>query len=78
MTEVRKLEPYEFRCEMCGQIFNKGWTDEDAREESKLLGIPDEEPCGLVCDDCFSLTPWGRGDLEEAAKYYASRPRGEK
>jgi epoxyqueuosine reductase QueG len=44
---------------MCGGIFEKGLTDEEAiaEAESKGLNVSD---CDLVCDDCYKKTPWGK------------------
>lgn len=45
----------EYRCDACGGIFEKVWTEEEAIEEH--MGGPHGhvpvEQCGLVCDDCF-------------------------
>ena len=45
---------HQFRCEDCGEIFDKGWTDEEALAELKqnFKGWPADE-CDLVCDDCY-------------------------
>lgn len=49
-----KLGPNEFRCAMCGGIFEKGRPDEEAvAEREKLFGFLREEECDLVCEDCF-------------------------
>lgn len=51
----------EFQCAMCREVFEKGWTDEEAEAELVALwgNIPKEE-CGTVCDDCFRTLPIGR------------------
>jgi hypothetical protein len=56
----------EFKCEMCGGVFEKGWSDADAIEEAVNNGVA-EEPCGVVCDDCFKKTPWYKPDPIRAA-----------
>ena len=40
---------------MCGGVFEKAWTDEEALAESKsnFGEIPQEERA-VVCDDCFN------------------------
>jgi hypothetical protein len=60
----------EYKCQACGGVFEKGWSDEEAAAE---LGetFPDFAPidCGLVCDDCWQkhfapaqgMAPEGRG-----------------
>ena len=43
-----------FTCEMCGNTFEKGWTDEEAQDEARQIfgEIPPEEQA-LTCDDCW-------------------------
>lgn len=47
----------EYKCAMCGGIFEKGWTDEEAVEECKE-NFGEEMTCTgdneMVCDDCYS------------------------
>lgn len=52
------LRPCDYRCEMCGDIFEKGWTDEEATTGALSVGV-DPTDAGLVCDACYKLTPWG-------------------
>lgn len=43
-----------YTCDWCEGTFAKGWTDEEAEEESlRLFGklAPDDRV--LMCDDCF-------------------------
>ena len=49
-----KLKENEYQCEICMGIFEKGWSDEEAKQEAlDIWGeIPNEER-GLVCDECF-------------------------
>lgn len=44
----------EFRCEACGEVFPKAWTDEEAEAECEenFPGLPEGERA-VVCDDCF-------------------------
>ena len=45
----------QYRCAQCGGIFDKGWTDEEARaeqEDNGWLEIPDDF-MAVVCDDCY-------------------------
>jgi len=55
MTQ-EKLADDEYRCEMCKQVFKKGWTDEEAAAEAeKHFGkIPPSE-AATVCDDCYEI-----------------------
>lgn len=43
-----------FRCAVCGNVYEKAWSDEEAMKESRELWgeIPEEER-EVVCDDCF-------------------------
>jgi hypothetical protein len=69
----RKLCPNEYECKGCHQIFHKGWSDKEAREEFHE-NFPDEpldEQVDLVCEDCYQLimkdmqdNPWKYEGLE--------------
>ena len=48
-----------FTCAMCGETFQKEWSDEEAQFEAGENGLSVDE-CGLVCDDCYKKTPWGK------------------
>ena len=50
-----------YKCEMCHEEFEFGWGDEEAKQEAIDNGF-DVNDCGVVCDDCYKLTPWGRED----------------
>ena len=45
----------EFRCAMCGGVFEKGNSDEEALEElnGNFPNI-DIDDCELVCEDCYN------------------------
>ena len=49
----------EYQCADCGGIFEKGRSDEEAKNEAKeLFGIEDEDieqgnDVAVICDDCF-------------------------
>ena len=53
------LKPNEYQCADCGGIFEKGRSDEEAKNEAKeLFGIEDEDieqgnDVAIICDDCF-------------------------
>lgn len=44
----------QYTCENCNQIFNKLWSDEEAKKEyeSSSYYMPNEE-VAVICDDCF-------------------------
>lgn len=44
----------DYRCDRCGKTFGKGWTDEEAMDESRrLFGPVPTEDLAVVCGDCF-------------------------
>lgn len=44
----------EYRCAACGGVFEKGWTEDEARGElADTFAIPVED-CEIVCDDCYN------------------------
>lgn len=48
------MKENEYQCAMCGGIFEKEWTDEEAEAELKeIFGDVPKENCGIVCDDCY-------------------------
>jgi NAD-dependent SIR2 family protein deacetylase len=49
-----KLEPDEYRCAMCGGVFKKGQTDEEAMKEcDDNFGKLNPEHLAVICDDCY-------------------------
>jgi hypothetical protein len=52
----RKIKKNEYQCEICKGIFEKGWSDEEAKAEfyENNPTIPIEES-GLICEPCFQL-----------------------
>lgn len=48
----------QYKCEMCGGVFVVAWTDEEAKQEAAENSF-DVAECGIICDDCYKLTPWG-------------------
>lgn len=46
------MEANDFQCVMCGEAYEKGWTDEEAKVEAKDLWGIEKGP--VVCDDCFN------------------------
>jgi hypothetical protein len=45
----------QFTCAVCGETFDKAWSDEEAEAEAAELWTPDELAVGIsvTCDDCF-------------------------
>lgn len=49
-----ELAPDEFRCAQCGEVFKRGRSEEEAREEARSLwGNLQPEQEAVVCDTCF-------------------------
>lgn len=51
---TERLKANEFRCAICGGVFTKGWSEEEAIAEMKK-DFPDFilEQCDVICDDCY-------------------------
>lgn len=52
------MEPNEYKCARCHGVFSKetdGWSDEQAKEETKdIFGfLPGDNDLAIVCDDCW-------------------------
>ncbi len=46
----------EYKCSMCKKVYQKGWTEEEAKKEyEKNFGVSlDQVEVALVCDTCYS------------------------
>lgn len=54
MNKKKNLSHDEFLCEMCGGIFNKGISDEQAmKEKIELFFDAPLDECDIVCENCF-------------------------
>lgn len=48
------LKPNEYQCAKCKEIFEKGWSDEEAHaEKEKLFPQLEPEDEAIICDECF-------------------------
>lgn len=47
----------KYTCSMCGETYEKEWSDEEADKEcEELFGVTKADvACDVVCDDCFQL-----------------------
>ena len=55
MKQQPPLAPNEYRCAQCHEVFEKGWSEEEAQAEKTANGwgdIPMKE-CSVICDDCY-------------------------
>ena len=48
------MKENEYQCAMCGKVYKKKWSDEEAWEEHDS-NFPGEshETAAIVCDDCY-------------------------
>jgi len=46
--------PNQYRCDACGGVFDKGWSDDEAAAElsENFPGFTPEDS-GIVCDSCY-------------------------
>ena len=68
---MKGLSNNEYQCARCGEVYEKGWTDEEAdAEATKIFGKhPDQwkDEKAVICDDCFKeVVP---ADHPEELKY---------
>jgi hypothetical protein len=49
-----RMEPNEYQCARCLEVFEKAWTDEEAEAEAAENGFQGMDTC-VVCDDCYNL-----------------------
>ena len=51
------MKDNEYKCANCGNIYEFGWSDEEAKAEAETnFGKPVDEWVGgaaVVCDDCY-------------------------
>ena len=65
-VEPQQLASNEYRCEDCGNVYEKGWTDEEASQESQAaFGITTG---AVVCDDCYNKIMYNRATKIKAAQ----------
>ncbi len=50
------MKPNEYKCNSCQNIYEKGWTDEEAENEAKeIWGEIQQVEMAIICDDCFNV-----------------------
>ena len=57
-----------FTCARCGGIFNKGWSDAEAKAKyrANMPEVPPDEPTDLLCDPCYQrFMAWLEAHPEE-------------
>jgi len=52
------MKDNEYKCDACGEIYEYGWTEEEAKKESvknwgENMDIENEETTAIICDDCY-------------------------
>jgi hypothetical protein len=57
---MARLKTNEYKCEACGGVFEKGWSDDEAVAEldATFGGVPVED-CAIICDDCYRKMGFG-------------------
>jgi hypothetical protein len=57
-----KLKANEYQCSACGEIYEYGWSDDEAQaeyEENFPTYAKRNDPVDIVCDDCYlQLIAW--------------------
>lgn len=49
-----QIKDNEFRCEKCGKVFPKGWSDQEAADELRRnLSEDPKADDAIVCDACY-------------------------
>ena len=49
------MKDTEYKCDSCGNIYEKGWSDEEAeKEQLEVFGYIPLEERAIICDDCFN------------------------
>jgi len=52
--QSRILAPNEYRCMLCGQVYEKGWSEEEAMAESRAIwGQIPQQNLAVICDECW-------------------------
>jgi DNA-directed RNA polymerase subunit RPC12/RpoP len=63
------MKDNEYKCASCQNIYEKGWSDEEAEKEVKEIWgeIPQEQRV-VICDDCFNRR--SPAEVKEMGKEY--------
>lgn len=70
---MEQVKENEYECGHCHEVYEKGWSDEEAEKEAQdTFGKPSEEWVGgkvTVCDDCYQkMHPKDNPELVEETK----------
>lgn len=51
-----KIKHNEYQYEKCGEVYEKGWSDEEAQKEAEEIWTPKALASGtaIICEDCFN------------------------
>lgn len=50
------MKENEYKCDQCGNIYEFGWSEEEAEKEMKEnWGDISKEDMAIVCDDCYDV-----------------------
>lgn len=69
----KELKKNEYKCAHCGNVYEYGWSEEEAKAEAEsTFGKPVEEWVGgaaVICDDCYQkMNPAENPDAVQFAK----------
>jgi hypothetical protein len=72
MFRENVMKKNEYKCDICQNVYEKGWTDEEAEQEVKeIWGHIPAEDRAVICDDCFNhRTP---KEVKEMGNEYKSK-----
>ena len=60
---IKERDMEEYKCAMCGGIFEKTTPEEEAKAElKKFFGDISINDCNIICDDCWEIV---RPDKQE-------------
>lgn len=51
---MKKTESDTYQCDMCEGVFEKGWSDEEAKQEYDETHTEPFEESAIICDNCFN------------------------
>ena len=70
------MKKNEYRCTMCGNIYQFAWSDEEAKEEAvEYYGkeMAENDHPSIVCDDCYEMVKRHPEKLARAKKEFYSK-----
>ena len=76
VSKSEPLNPNEYRCENCLEVYEKDWSDDEAQAEYEA-NFPNAAkqgvPRAIVCDDCYKEMIAWKDPKEADRKYEANK-----